>query len=270
MESWIIPLVMLGSIIYLLTRRKNTYDEYQLPEIDQQSLEDIVPLSRFLPPELKTKYHQKIAAFLDQIYFKTYEGLPLTHEMKLIVAGHACLLTLNKGDRNFRKLHSVHIIPKAFVQEDGGAHGISHHYVNGVSFENGKIVLAWNATENGAKNHFDGKNVALHEFSHQFDQEDGDADGVPIDIETHRMAEWADFMSDGFEKIKRRSKKKRRKMIDEYGENSPAEFFAVLTETFFEKGIHLKRKYPDLYELMQEYYGLDTASWKSNWKKPKK
>jgi MtfA peptidase len=255
---------VLTSIGFLLVRRKAPYQKFDLPLIDQQSLEDIVPLSRYLPLSLQTKYHQKVAAFLNQIYFKTYHGLTLTHEMKLMIAGHACLLTLNKGDRHFRKLHSVHIMPEAFVQEQGQAHGVSHHNVHGVSFENGKVVLAWNATENGAKNHFDGKNVALHEFSHQFDQEDGNADGVPIDVEPHKMAEWAHFMSDGFKTIKRRSKKKRRQMIDKYGETSPAEFFAVLTETFFEKGIHLKRKYPDLYQLMQDYYGLDTASWNTH------
>lgn len=253
-------ILALGLVSYFIFKKKPLG---KLSTEDQEALASLVPLSVYLPEALLSLYHSKVAEFLERIYFQAHEGLELTREMKLQVAGHACLLTLKTPSKNYEKLHSVHLVPEAFQQSRETRLGVSQHHVNGVSFENGKIVLAWNATTHGAKNHFDGHNVALHEFSHQFDQEDGLADGVPRDLAREHMGEWAGIMSHGFEKIKKRSKKKSRKMIDAYGETSPAEFFAVLTETFFEKGKHLKRKEPEIYRLLSQYYGLDPANWKS-------
>lgn len=257
----IIPILIVVAIIWWRLQRKTPLSQYHLPEADQIALQSLVPLCRHLPATLETLYYQKVARFIDEIYFKGYDGIIISHELKLKVAGHACLLTLKRVDKDYKKLHSVHIIPESFQQEMPSENGNYLSEVNGVSFENGKIVLAWNATVLGAKNTFDGHNVALHEFSHQFDQEDGDADGVPSDLPIELYGKWSAVMKRGFDKIQKRSRKKRRQLIDPYAATNPAEFFAVLTETFFEKGKHLKRKEPELYDLMKEYYGLDPAGW---------
>jgi hypothetical protein len=50
--------------------------------------------------------------------------------------------------------------------------------------------------------------------------------------------------------------------MDEYGLTSPAEFFAVATESFFEKAAAMRKRLPDLYEQLRKYYTVDPASWR--------
>ena len=49
--------------------------------------------------------------------------------------------------------------------------------------------------------------------------------------------------------------------MDHYGATEPAEFFAVLTETFFEKPRQLHKNHPELYEEAQKFFNLDPISW---------
>ena len=50
-------------------------------------------------------------------------------------------------------------------------------------------------------------------------------------------------------------------MLSKYGATNPAEFFAVATESFFEKPRQMKKRHPDLYEELRLYYRLDPAEW---------
>ena len=49
--------------------------------------------------------------------------------------------------------------------------------------------------------------------------------------------------------------------MDEYGATNPAEFFAVATETFFDRPVELRQRHPALYAELQDYYKLDPAQW---------
>jgi Mlc titration factor MtfA (ptsG expression regulator) len=64
-----------------------------------------------------------------------------------------------------------------------------------------------------------------------------------------------------FSELRRRVRRGRADVIDAYGATNPAEFFAVATETFFERPIALRRQHPDLYGQLQDYYNLDLAAW---------
>jgi hypothetical protein len=55
--------------------------------------------------------------------------------------------------------------------------------------------------------------------------------------------------------------KRRRSVMDRYGATNPAEFFAVATEAFFEKSKQMRKRHPELYNALREYYRLDPASW---------
>ena len=99
----------------------------------------------------------------------------------------------------------------------------------------------------------------LHEFAHQLDQESGDVDGAPALPRRAMYTAWARVLSDDYEKLVRDDARGRRTVIDTYGATNPAEFFAVVTETFFEKPIQLRTKHPDLYEQLKLYYQQDPA-----------
>jgi Mlc titration factor MtfA (ptsG expression regulator) len=106
----------------------------------------------------------------------------------------------------------------------------------------------------------DGRNVVLHEFSHRLDQEDGVADGAPILERRSSYATWARVLSREYLSL-RSKKKRRRSVMRKYGATNPAEFFAVTTEAFFEKSRQMKKKHPDLYEELKDYYKVDPVQW---------
>jgi hypothetical protein len=99
--------------------------------------------------------------------------------------------------------------------------------------------------------------VVLHEFAHQLDQEDGAADGAPILGARSRYVAWARVLGAEYEAMQ----KQRRSVMDRYGATNPAEFFAVATETFFEKPRQMQKRHPELYNELREYYRLDPAAW---------
>ncbi|NQT94711.1 MAG: zinc-dependent peptidase, partial [Lentisphaerae bacterium] len=99
----------------------------------------------------------------------------------------------------------------------------------------------------------------LHEFAHQLDQEDGAADGAPILGQRSSYVAWARVLGKEYETL-RRSRGKQ--VMDRYGATDPAEFFAVLTETFFEKPSQLHKKHPELYEQAKAYYRVDPLAWR--------
>jgi Mlc titration factor MtfA (ptsG expression regulator) len=121
----------------------------------------------------------------------------------------------------------------------------------------GIVILAWDATRAGTINPLDGDNVVLHEFSHQLDTLDGEADGVPILPSQHAYSAWTAALTSGFVQLCRDARKDRRTVLDHYGATNHAEFFAVATEAFFEKPRQLRAKMPALYDVLAEYYRQD-------------
>jgi Mlc titration factor MtfA (ptsG expression regulator) len=107
-------------------------------------------------------------------------------------------------------------------------------------------------------------NVTIHEFAHQLDQVNGAADGVPILRSRDAYRQWSEVFERNYEELVEEVNDRRRgrePLIDPYGATNPAEFFAVASETFFEEARELKKEHPDLYEQLQNYYGVDPAEW---------
>ena len=131
----------------------------------------------------------------------------------------------------------------------------------GESWTSGSVVLAWDSVLKGAANEDDGKNVVIHEFAHQLDQADGVGDGAPILKDRGEYQDWAKVFSKHYEQLVERTNKGRKTLLDNYGATNPAEFFAVATEAFFESRDRLKKKHPNLYSELKDYYQLDPAEW---------
>jgi len=130
----------------------------------------------------------------------------------------------------------------------------------GESWLSGTVVLAWDDVRHGIRNTDDGQDVVLHEFAHQLDQESGAGNGAPILHGRTSYASWARVLGQEYQELKKRSKKFKKTLMDKYGATNPAEFFAVATETFFEKPEKMKEKHPELYEELKKYYNLDPES----------
>ena len=126
-----------------------------------------------------------------------------------------------------------------------------------------KVILAWDSVLRGSRNFADGKNVVLHEFAHQLDTEDGAADGTPLVGGEHSYRSWAAVMSEEFKELQKASYRGRESLMDHYGATNPAEFFAVATETFFEKPRQMAKYHTELFEALSGYYRVDPREWRS-------
>ncbi len=231
---------------YRILIRKNVPLYPRLPEVDREKLEGLV---RILIAEKN---------------FIGAGGLQLTEEMCVAIAARACLLVLrriNLDDPLYPRLGSVVVYPSGYrapVQRQEGYVVIEAEQQRlGESWEHGTIVLSWRAAEQGAAMPNDGHDVVLHEFAHQLDGEQGTMNGTPELPSSARYARWAETLGAEFQELRRDLADGRRTTIDGYGALSPSEFFAVITEEFFEAPGPLRRRHRELYDELVGYYRLD-------------
>jgi Mlc titration factor MtfA (ptsG expression regulator) len=249
-------------------------------------------MARPLPPEWLSAlekpafYHalptgdQKTLRGLMQLFrhSKSFEGcggFELTEEVMALITAHACLLILRRLDPPYPSLKSILVYPEAYVAkyiDFSGPRTIREDEAAmlGTSWTSGTVILAWSAVEGGYRNARDGHNVALHEFAHQLDQENGPVDGAPGLLPGRPGAErraayriWQTVMQQEYEALCTALEEGRKTFLDPYGATHPAEFFAVSTEFFFERPIVLRRQHPGLYQQLKLYYQQDPAKW--NW-----
>ncbi|MBK1853929.1 zinc-dependent peptidase [Verrucomicrobiaceae bacterium 5K15] len=231
----------------------------RLSEADRRELIQDFPTFARLPNDLRDELEGLIHVFLDEKSFEACGGMEqVSDHMRRVIAAEACLLLVNRKHDFYRKLRSILLYPSAYKARN--EHG-DHDVRLGESWNSGSIVLAWDSVVAGGKNEEDGSNVTLHEFAHQLDQVDGAGDGVPELHGAGSYREWAQVFSRAFERFQKRLDKGKRTTLDPYGATNPAEFFAVATETFYEKPKQLQKAYPDLYQQLQQYYRVDPIEW---------
>ncbi len=231
-------------------------------------LEENVPLYKRLPEELKQRLHERIARFVQSVRFEGCNGLDVTDDMILTVAAQACLLVIHRDGIPYPGLRTVYLYPGTFssIRRNVNAVGVvTEERVHrlGESWETGTIVLSWDSVEKGARNIHDGSNVTFHEFAHQLDHEDGPTDGAPGLESRAAYRSWAHVFSESYADFLELIERGGKTVMDAYGATNPAEFFAVATETFFEKPQQLSEKRPELYQELANYYGLDPREWLS-------
>jgi Mlc titration factor MtfA (ptsG expression regulator) len=189
----------------------------------------------------------------------------MTDEIRVTIAAQAAVLLLHRDTDYYPGLYSVLVYPTSFWVRD--VEPLTHDMAIegedlrlGESWDRGAVVLAWDEVKAGAPRYDNGYNVVFHEFAHQLDQENSDADGFPV-IEDRALQEtWSRVMHREYEKLHRDIELDRRTIVDDYGAENPAEFFAVVTECFFERPIQLKRERPELYEQFRLFYRQDPAA----------
>jgi hypothetical protein len=239
------------------------------PDEWERILRKNVSLYRYLPDALKEQLRSDIKIFIAEKHFEGLGGLEISDEIKVTIAAEASILLLNRRNSDYPKLSSILVYPSAYVTKQrtavgGGVYVEGRSARLGESWQHGSVVLAWDSVRQGSVNSEDGHNVVLHEFAHQLDQEDGIADGAPILEKRSSYATWARIMSKEYEHLRSNIEHHKKSVMDKYGGTNPAEFFAVATETFFEKPKQLKKKAPDLYAELMSFYNVDPIEWLQN------
>ena len=224
-----------------------------------------VPQCRGFEDEERRRLKDLIKVFIAEKHFEGCGGLEITDEIKVTIAAQACILLLNLHHNYYDRLVSIVVYPDSFVFEQdeadvAGTVSSTRNAALGLSSTMGAVVLSWADTLEGARNPADGCNVVFHEFAHQLDQLDGAMDGAPPLGSGVTYREWARVLSKEFLRLHAALEADAPSLIRDYGATKPAEFFAVVTELFFEKPVELCREYPELYEEFRLYFGQDPAA----------
>ena len=266
--SIVISAIAIGILIYpfLVNLRRDHIKAQLFPRHWLSIVESNLAIYNTLSDFQQKQLQGYMQIFLKEKQFIGCLGLQITEEMKVTIAAMACLLLFGDRKTYFPNLRSILIYPNAYIVNETI---MSDRYVVeerrvarlGESWTQDQLILSWDQIKQDLLNWHDGHNVVLHEFAHQLDQEDGIAEGVPILPRALDYAVWAKIMTAEYLQLCDRVENSKKTVIDSYGATNPAEFFAVATETFFEKPIQLNQKHQDLYELLQRYYRLDPLQW---------
>ncbi|HEU4563461.1 MAG TPA: M90 family metallopeptidase [Gemmatimonadaceae bacterium] len=245
----------------LRNRRRRRLRATPLPDAWRAILAANVPLHARLPEDRRRELEGHIQVLLDEKHFEGSAGLEITDEIRVTIAAHAALLLLGGEPSYYPGLETILVYPSAYVapveeHEPGGIVTEGEEERLGESWGSGVVVLAWDEALHGARDARDGENVILHEFAHQLDEEDGTSDGTPYLQSRGRYRAWARVL--GAELAALRADPGRG-VLDSYGAENPAEFFAVATEAFFETPEALRLRHPELYAELSALYGLDLA-----------
>lgn len=272
MAYWVfVGLVLVALTVALILPRYRLKKAIAAPFPNQwvAIVERNIAVYRNLPMPLRLQLRKLIKKFLYQKHFSGAGGLEITDEIRVTIAAEACMLLLNRNTGVYPSLRYIIVYPSAFVVErsQGGADGIVSEGRKGLlgeSWSNGKVILAWDNVLHGSRNFVDGQNVVLHEFAHQLDSESGSTNGAPVLSGQNCLRTWAATLSGEFDELQKEAWKGKRSLMDHYGASNPAEFFAVATETFFEKPAQMSKHHAELFEVLKCYYRINPMDWQLN------
>jgi Mlc titration factor MtfA (ptsG expression regulator) len=244
--------------------RRAAWRKEGLSESQRAVIGSNVPYVAMLKHDDREELFGLVRAFLEEKSFEGCGGLEMTEEIKLTIAAHACILLLHRDNDMYPDVDSILVYPGAYrahaTTREGAVVIEGDETRLGESWTRGVVVLAWDHVKLHAGQHPDGQNVVLHEFAHQLDSEDGAMDGAPELGTRARYTSWAHVLGDELAELSKKVQEGAGSDIDPYGATNPAEFFAVVTEMFFEKPRALKKRHPGMYDELRSFYQQDPAA----------
>jgi hypothetical protein len=264
-----LALILAAVIFYVLfwpaIRRRRILSR-AFPESWLRILQQRLPFFGRLSTQEQQRFKELIRLFLADKQFIGCAGQEINDDIRVTIAAQACLLVLNRPESHYQNLRSILVYPSTFVarrevRDELGLVSTSHSAMLGESWSQGKVVLAWDNVEHGVRDLHDGQNVVLHEFAHQLDSESGATNGAPLLLTRGGYKSWATVFQMEFEQLQQSVLLHQPSLIDEYGATNPAEFFAVATETFFERPREMAAHHSELYRELSGFFKIDPARW---------
>lgn len=244
-------------------RRRRIQQHDSLPEPAWRDALASLPLLDGLSDDELKRLRELVVVFLHEKELVAAGGYVLSGNMKLKIAAQACLPILNLGLDYYAGWVSVIVYPDEFVPEyefmddDGVVHQMREPMI-GESWERGPVILSGADVERSGE--LNGVNVVIHEFVHKLDMLNGAPDGFPpLHREMDRVA-WTQAFTMAFGDFSVKVESGMETVIDSYAAESPAEFFAVMSEIFFEFPHTLLREYPEVYRQLAAFYRQDPAA----------
>lgn len=223
-----------------------------------------VPIMARLPAPMRERLDGHVRVFLAEKAFVGCQGMTVNDTVRVTIAAQACLLLLGQdGGEVFPRLHRVLVYPGPFIVPrrrvlPGGVVSEGREALAGESWAEGQVVLAWSEVEAGAADPDDGRNVVLHEFAHQVDQDSGAADGQPWRADASVAQRFAAVMAAARDQACGGDDAG---LFDDHARSDAAEFFAAATEQFFERPQALQAGAPAVADELARLYGVDPRAW---------
>ena len=279
---WVVPIMWQRWRRHYLRSRPLTPQQERL-------LARTLALFPYLPAPRQQELKENISLFLRDKEFVGCDGQQITEEIRIAIAAHACLLLLERPNNCYPDLKTILVYPDAYVAEETRHHGhVQSTHLSaraGEAHYRGPVVLSWGDLRRGMAQPQQGHNVAIHEFAHKLDEEDGYVDGRPPFENSSDGKSWAPVMRQAFAELRQRlhalhgeaelangdssegrtenlteNLEEKPSVLDTYGAQSPAEFFAVATEAFFIIPTAMEAAHPSLYRELQKFYRTDPAA----------
>jgi Mlc titration factor MtfA (ptsG expression regulator) len=250
----IFALAIFGLILALLFRsKKRAISIHSITDENKGLLNEVVPFYQQLDETRKKEFEDRVQYFLAQVKIT---GVNVTVEEvdRVLIAASAVIPIFNFHGWQYVNLHEVLLYPDSFdheFQQEG-----SHRSVIGMVGSgalNHVMVLSQHELRQAFINKTGKTNTAIHEFVHLVDKTDGSIDGIPeFLLEKKYIIPWLELMQKEIKLILADMSD-----INPYGATNEAEFFAVVSEYFFERPKLFKEKHPELYNLLEKIFSVE-------------
>jgi Mlc titration factor MtfA (ptsG expression regulator) len=243
-------LLLIIIIILFVFRIRRTGEIIHLPDNYKEVLNDYVKFYHGLDEEGKVKFEERVEHFLSTVRI-TGVNAEVEDLDRILVGAGAVIPVFSFPDWQYINLHEVLVYPGTFNEDfdQAGNNRPIAGMVGSGSMQNVMILTKWQLRQ-GFINSTDHRNTAIHEFVHLIDKMDGTMDGVPeIILERKYVSRWTELVNETIQQMRMHGSD-----IDMYGATNPIEFFAVISEYFFERPDLLRMKHPGLFEMLQRIY----------------
>ncbi len=236
----------------------------RVPEAWREVVGRNVPLAARLSGPDRERLLRLMQVFVREVPMEGV-GLEITGEIRVTVAALACLALLDLEYPRYPTLRRILVYPGVFQPRRVPSLGVGEIYHEpgatlGEAWTGGIVVLAWESCLVSSLDPDDGRNVVLHEFAHVLDGENGAMDGVPVLERTGALRAWRAALRSAYDReVAAVLAGDGEPPVHPYGATSRAEFFAVVTEEFFERPVSLRQKLPEFYAELCRFYRRDPA-----------
>lgn len=217
-----------------------------------------------LPPENQKRLRDVTRILVAEREFGGARDVVVTPEMKVTIAAQAALLLLGVEGYYFDKMHVILIYRDRFSHQvlplEAGEAADDSELLGEARLHIG-VRLSWEDVLFSGQNPRDGENLVLHEFAHHLDGLDGEMGGHPPQDSSAKDTRWKQVMEREYHRLVSDVEQHRPTLLDPYGAENEAEFFAVATESFYEEPVELREEHPELYEILQGFYHVDPVVW---------
>lgn len=252
----ILLLIIVWIVVTIARKRKvkeeRTEAEHIAPDKMDQELEEHVIFYQRLTTEQKASFRKRAQHFLDTIRITPVKDITITELDRLYVASSAIIPIFHFPDWAYNNLDEVLIYPGTFTQdfsEEEEKRNVLGMVGDGAMHR--MMILSLPSLRAGFERNGAG-NTGIHEFVHLLDKADGATDGIPDYMIPKDMVEpWINQMHRTIREIRENDSD-----INSYAGTNDAEFFAVISEYFFQKPAFLQEHHPELYRILEETYQM--------------